>query len=394
MVTDSIRLAAITLLLLTQATSRVWAQNHVADVLSFLVTNQSVSTGSVERDTAAAQATSATISKALLTSLASLPVTSTSGSFAYELNPTLGTVERVTHTFGPVFVDRALTSGNGTVGLGLSLQHLRFTSLDGHNLRDGSLVTTANQFVDEAQPFDVDQLTLNIDADVATLYSTVGVGSHIDLSAAVPVVSLRLDGTRVNTYRGQAFTQATASAHAIGLADMLVRGKVNVYRDGDQSLAVAVDARLPTGHVDDLLGTGKASVRFSGIGSLEGPALSATATAGVSIGGVGNEFTYGAALATAVSPQLTVSAEALGRFVDTPGDIVSVAQAHPTLAGVETIRLVPGTGHLNTLTIAPGLKWNVTDTWIVVANVGVPLTKAGLEAPFLPFLGVEYTLGR
>ena len=48
----------------------------------------------------------------------------------------------------------------------------------------------------------------------------------------------------------------------------------------------------------------------------------------------------------------------------------------------------------DTLAIAPGLKWNVTDTWIVVANVGIPMTKAGLEAPFLPFLGVEYTLGR
>jgi hypothetical protein len=387
------RAAAVALLLLIPA-SPADAQEHLAGALSFLVTNQSVSTGSVERDNAAAQATSATISAALLANLATLPVTSTSGAFAYELNPTLGTVERVVRTFGPVFVDRALTSGNGTLGFGLSLQHLHFTSLDGRNLRDGSLVTTANQFVDEAQPFDVDQLTLNIDADVATLSGNVGVGSRVDLSVAAPLVSLRLDGTRVNTYRGSTFTQATASARAIGLADMLVRGKVNLFKDGGDSVAVAVDTRLPTGRVDDLLGTGKTSVRFAGIGSLEGSQVSAHATAGISVGGLATEFSYGAAIASPVGPQLTVSAEAFGRYVDTPGDIVSVVQPHPTLAGVETIRLVPGTARLNTLTLAPGFKWNLTDTWIVVANVGVPVMKAGLRAPFLPFLGVEYTVGR
>jgi len=37
--------------------------------------------------------------------------------------------------------------------------------------RSGSLLTTANQFTDESTPFDVDQLTLNIDASIATLYA-------------------------------------------------------------------------------------------------------------------------------------------------------------------------------------------------------------------------------
>jgi len=394
MSTNVSRRAGLALLLVLRLPAPASAQDHLADVLSFLVTNQSVSTGSVERDEAAAQATSATISKALLASLATLPITSTSSAFAYQLNPTLGTVERTTQTFGPVFVDRALTSGNGTVGLGLTFQHLHFTSLDGRNLLDGSLVTTANQFVDEAQPFDVDRLTLKIDADVATLYGSVGLGDRVDISAAAPLVWLRLDGTRVNTYRGTTFTQAAATAQAVGLADMLVRGKVNVFRDGAQSLAVAVDARLPTGRQDDLLGTGKMSVRFAGIGSVEGPQVSAHATAGVSIGGLATEFTYGMAVAAAVSPELTVSGEAIGRFVDTPGDIVTLAQPHPTLAGVETLRLLPGTAQLNTLAIAPGFKWNVTDTWMLVGSVGVPILRAGLRAPFLPFLGVEYTFGR
>jgi len=366
----------------------------VSDALTFLVTNQSVATGSVERDAAAAQATSTTISNALLANLATLPVTSTSGAFVYRLNPSLGTVERATETLGPVFIDRALTSGTGAGSIGLSFQHMHFTALDGRNLRDGSLVTTANRFVDEAAPFDVDRLTLNLDADVATLYGNVGIGNLIDLSGAVPLVWLRMDGTRINTYRGTNYTQAAASARAVGFADVLLRAKVNVFADEGLGLGAAVDVRLPTGRKEDLLGTGKTSVRFSGLGSLEGARTSAHANLGVAFGGLADEIDYGIALASAMSPQMTISIDALGRWVNTPGDITDVSQMHPTLAGVETLRLLPGTTDLKTFAIAPGFKWNVGDTWVLVANVGVPLLKGGLRAPLLPFAALEYSFGR
>ena len=50
----------------------------VSDVLTFLVTNQSVATGSIDRDREAALATSDTISRALRANLATLPVTASS----------------------------------------------------------------------------------------------------------------------------------------------------------------------------------------------------------------------------------------------------------------------------------------------------------------------------
>src|SRR3954463_16345117 len=146
----------------------------VTDVLGFLVTNQSVSTGSPERDREAAQATSTTISRALAANLATLPVTSSSGAFVYRLNPELGTVQRATRSFGAFFTERAATTGRGQASFGLTFQQSHFTSLDGRDLRDGSLITTANQFTDEATPFDVDRLTLDINASVATFYGNVG----------------------------------------------------------------------------------------------------------------------------------------------------------------------------------------------------------------------------
>ena len=140
----------------------------VSEVLAFLVTNQSVETGSPERDRAAALAATDAISRALLASLSTLPVSTSSSAFVYRLNPTLGTIERATQSFGPFLVERALAASRHGGSVALTFQHMRFTSLDGRSLRDGSLVTTANQFTDESTPYDVDRLTLNIDADVAT----------------------------------------------------------------------------------------------------------------------------------------------------------------------------------------------------------------------------------
>jgi hypothetical protein len=366
----------------------------LADALTFLVTNQSVPTGSVERDRDAAQAASVTISRALLANLSTLPVASSSSAFVYRLNPELGTVERATQTFGPFFLERALTAGRGRASVGLTVQHLNFTSLDGRSLGDGSLVTTANQFVDEREPFDVDRLTLHINADVATLYGTVGVTNRLDVGFAAPMVSLTLDGSRINTYRGRTFTQATARGHATGFADVVVRTKYTVYDEDAAGLAAAVDVRLPTGRQADLLGTGSASYKFSALGSLEGGRMSAHANAGVTVGGLAPEISYGAAVAVAATSTVSLVGEVLGRWIDSSGHLVSTTAAHPLLNGVNTIRLTGDSSSLQIVTVVPGLKWNLTDTWVLAGNVSIPLTTGGLNAHFTPFIGLDYALGR
>jgi hypothetical protein len=387
------RLAALLVGAIVAGAAEARAQT-VADVLTFLVTNQSVATGSIDRDREAALGTSDTISRALLANLATLPVTASSGAFVYRLNPSLGTVERATQGFGPFFTERALTAGRGQASFGMSFQQLHFTSLDGRSLRDGSLVTTANQFTDESTPFDVDQLTLNIDASVATLYGNVGVTDGLEIGVAVPFITLSLDGSRVNTYRGRAFTQATATARATGVADLVVRSKYTLFDEDGIGLAAAADVRLPTGRRDDLLGSGSTSLRVSGIGSLESGRVSGHANLGLSVGGLATEISYGGAAAYAATGRVTVIGELLGRWIDSPGHIAPIAAAHPRLSGVQTIRLTPDASSLQILTIVPGLKWNLTDTWVLAANVSIPLTQNGLTAPFTPFVGLDYALGR
>jgi hypothetical protein len=46
------------------------------------------------------------------------------------------------------------------------------------------------------------------------------------------------------------------------------------------------------------------------------------------------------------------------------------------------------------IAIAPGFKWNVSDTWVLVGNAAIPITNGGLTARFTPFIGLDYTAGR
>lgn len=382
------------LVLLAAACARPARAQTLSDVLTFLVTNQAVDTGSPERDRAAAQAASETVTRALLSNLATLPIASSSGAFVYRLNPELGTVQRATQTFGTFFIERALTARRADTSVGLTLQRVQFTSLDGRNLRDGSLVTTANQFVDESAPYEVDTLRLNIDASMVTLYGTLGVTDRLEIGAAVPMVSLSINGSRTDTYRGRAFTQATGSGHAIGVADLLLRTKYRLYDGGRGALAAAADVRLPTGREQDLLGAGSTSLKLSAVGSLESGRTSTHASAGVSFGGLAREIDYGAAVAFAAAARLSLVGEVLGRWVDSSGHIVAVTARHPLLTGVNTVRLSGDASSLRILTVVPGLKWNLTDTWVLGANVSMPLTTGGLTARFTPFIGLDYALGR
>ena len=194
----------------------VLAQQTPADVVSFLVTNQSVQTGDFQKDQAAAAATRDTITRALLVNLASMPIPTSSSGFVYRLDPELGTMNRVSDSFGTFFVERASTSGRGRVSLGASATFADYDRLDGLNLTDGTLVTTANIFRDETAPFDTESLTLKMHTNTLTFYGSVGVTDRLEVGGVLPLVRLHIEGTRINVYRGQQFVQASGTADVSG----------------------------------------------------------------------------------------------------------------------------------------------------------------------------------
>ena len=381
--------------LLASTPAHAFAQQSVRDVLSFLLTNQSVPTGDFEKDAEATAATRDTISRALLVELTTLPISTSSSGFTYVFNPTLGTAERASNSFGPFFVERALTSGRNQVSFGATVRYSAFDELDGNDLRGGGFVTTANQFRDEAQPFDVETLALRIDTRTITGFANYGVSDRIDIGVAVPLVSLRVAGERVNTYRGQTLLQARASASTTGVADVAITARAHVLGGRASGLAVGSELRLPTGREEDLLGSGELALRLLAIASFEGTRTSGYLNGGYSWGGLSREGTYNAAVTIAASSRVTLVGEFLGRWVEGLGQIGQVSEPHPRSVGVNTIRLLPvdTAGRTMTGMAVAGIKWNVGGRWLVNGNVLLPLTNRGLRARIVPALGLDYSFG-
>jgi len=372
------------------APGRVAAQSTVPEIVDFLMTRRQLVSDDFERDRAAADAASDALTRALVVSLTSVPIATSSGGFVYRLNPELGTVERATDSFGGFFVERALTPGHGRAAFGLAASTSAFDGLDQHNLRDGSFVTIANRFRDEPNPFDTESLTLRVRSSTMTAFASVGITSRFEIGAVVPFVQLTLEGERINVYRGDSVQQAAATATANGIGDAAIRAKAMIVAARSGGVAVAGELRLPTGDEENLLGAGSMAVRLMGIGSLERRGFSLHGNAGLVRGGVSDEYTFGGAAGLAVAPQVTITGELSGRYLSELRPVVLTPAQHPSYDGVDTWRLTGGDPGRTIANAIAGFKWNPGGTFVVAAHLRWSLTSAGLTSPLTPSIGMEY----
>ena len=386
-------LAAIATLCLSATPS--FAQGTVRDVLSFLVTNQSVITDDFVKDQEAAAATRDTIFRFLQVELASLPISSSSGGFVYRLDPAVATMERVSDSFGPFFLERSLTSGRGQTSLGVSFRHSRFNTLDGRSLDDGTLVTTANRLANESQPFDVELLTLGIEANTITLFGSYGVTDRLDVGAAMPVVDLSLSGERQNSL--SRFCLSTGHRVRTRHRDCrhrAAREEYSIMQKRTVGLAANADVRLPTGDEDQLLGAGEAAIYLSAIASVETRRVGWHFKGGFGKGGVSDEVNGGAAVVVSVSPRVNVVGEIFGRRMSELARIGDSTAPHPLIPNVTTTRLLPITTGTSTGLAVAGVKWNLTSTFLFNANILFPLSDRGLTGHPTASIAIDYTLER
>ena len=369
------------------------AQQSISEVLSFLVTNRSIPTDDFVRDEQAAITTRDTIAKLVILELATIP-SSSAGGFAYRFDPALGTVIRSSDSFGPLFTERSLMGGPGHASFGISYRSTSFENIDGRSLRDGTLVSTASILRGESVPFDIETVALRIRTDTMTFIGSYGVNDRFDISAAIPLIRLSLQGERVDTYRGRALLQATGSASTSGIGDAVLRAKYNLLRESASGFAVGGEARLPTGNEENLLGAGRASVTPRFIGSYEGDRVGVHGEVGYSFGGVSDAVEYSAAVTGVAAPRLTLIGEVLGRRVNGLGRLVETRLPHPSLAGVDTIRLTGSGETTERMDLVAGFKWNVARTWLLTANVLRPLTTVGLNAEWVPSVTFDYWFGQ
>jgi hypothetical protein len=229
-----------------------------------------------------------TLSSAIATQLAVLPIISPSSGFTYRYDSEAGAFVRTTTSFGPIYSERAETVGRGRVSFGVSYQRFRFSSIDGINLHKvpatfSHIPDTGPNHAPETYESDVIQTANNIDLnmDSTVVYGTVGLTDRIDLSVSVPLVSVRMGvasdativrvsgptvtvpgvGTFPNPHQFTSDPNSLTNSYysngsASGIGDVNVRFKANAWRGRNSGISLGLDVRTPTGNARELLGAG------------------------------------------------------------------------------------------------------------------------------------------
>ena len=103
---------------------------------------------------------------------------------------------------------------------------------------------------------------------------------------------------------------------------------------------------------------------------------------------------YGGAVTVVGAPRLTLVGEIAGRRLSTAGRLSETIEPHPTLVGVETIRLTSVERATGRAVGVVGFKWNLAATLLLSANVMRPLTTAGLNARWMSTVALDYSFDR
>jgi hypothetical protein len=235
----------------------------------------------------AQQTLNLTLSSAIATQLATLPIISPASGFTFSYDKSAGVFVRSTTSFGPVYTERAETIGRGKFFFGTSYQRFRFSSLDGIDLHN--IPAVFSHIPVAGQPYESDVIqtsnNLSLNMDQTVLFGTVGLTNHLDVSLAVPIVSVRFGASSdadIVRVSGAAFALAptgqifgnphsfpngglsntyASTGSASGVGDITLRFKQSVYRGKMFQVAAALDLRLPSGDARKYLGSGATSVK-------------------------------------------------------------------------------------------------------------------------------------
>src|SRR5262245_28609353 len=297
------------------------------------------------------------VNEALITLLSTYPIGTPGGGFTYVFDPALGTLTRSSNSFGPSFAERALTTGRGKVSVGFAYQHARYDTFEGLNLRQREIVffvphtdccspgSAGDSMPDGSRltpPFEGDLLEAGLDlelvSDTSTVFATYGITNRLDVGLAVPFVHVKLDASvlariqrlatalepTVHEFEGGNPDQHVFSqgGSATGLGDIFLRAKYRIPAGG-LGVAAVGEARVPTGHEINLLGTGGVQTRLLGVVSYDRGPFSPHLNLGYTFsskGAIPGATMHDEVVATAggdlaLTSRVTMSFDVLGRTV-------------------------------------------------------------------------------
>ena len=141
---------------------------------------------------------------------------------------------RTATTFGPSFAERALTSGEGNVSVGVNFMSATYDRLGDAPLRRDCQLRS----VTAASPADGRSGIANLDTDREHRSSSsgrMGVTDKLDIGVAVPIVTVKVDGTSsLANGNGDMILFASGNGVASGLGDIAGHVKYRFYSFGSR----------------------------------------------------------------------------------------------------------------------------------------------------------------
>jgi hypothetical protein len=342
--------------------------------------------------------------------VATTPLAASSSGFVIKLDPSTGLQVRTATTFGPSFAERALTSGEGTVTLGVSFMSSSLDRLGGQAF-NGLQVRSLTAVSPKDSRLGVANLTMT--ANTVVVSGRMGVTDRLDVGASVPIVTVKVNGnTSLQDGNGQTILYATGGGAATGLGDIAGVVKYRFFSFGTGQpdpggLAVMATMRLPTGDRDNLRGLGVTRTMVSLIASRGQGKFRPHANAGFEFWskgvGVPSDYTqngfvtarhqvqYVAGFELEAAPKLTLLADVLGGEIFGGGKVgfAPDAVASPGVTSSQSVVALPE--GLARVSLAPGVKVNLKGKLLLSVNALVALHDSGLHARVTPVAGIEMT---
>jgi hypothetical protein len=351
---------------------------------------------------------------ALATELAigTAPFGASSGGFLIKLDPSTGLQVRSATTFGPSFAERALTSGEGKVSVGVNFMSVTYDRLDDQEFNGLQILTAASPNPAQAR---AGVANIDITSKTTVISARMGVTDKLDIGTNIPIIQVKVNGTSTMRNGTGAITAfASGSALSNGLGDIAALAKYRFYSFGDGQpdpggLAVMATMRLPTGSRDSLRGLGVTRTLVSLIASSGQRRFRPHANVGFGFWSKGvtitsdeapnetvearHQFEYAAGIELEAAPKLTLLVDLLGGAVLGGGKLgfVTTTGGGAGTGITSTDQLVALSEGVQRIQLAPGLKVNLKGKMLLSLNALVSLHDSGLHTRVTPVAGIDLT---
>jgi hypothetical protein len=338
------------------------------------------------------------------------PFGASSGGFVIKLDPVTGLQVRTATTFGPSFAERALTSGEGNVSVGVNYMSSGFDRLDsqsfnGLQLRSATGVSPANGRSGVAN--------ITLTANTVVVAARMGVSDNLDVGVDLPIVTVKVSGTtQLMDGNGKIFTFTRGSGAASGLGDVTALVKYRFYSFGTGQpdpggLAVMGTMRLPTGDAQNLRGLGVTRTLISLIASSGQRRFRPHANGGFEYWskGVGvisdaapnstvearNQVQYAAGFEFEAAPKATLLLDLIGGEILGGGKLGFQADTSTAPGVTSSGSIVALPDGISKISLVPGIKVNLKGKMLLSLNALIALHDTGLHARVTTVAGINLT---